>query len=93
MLNEAKDMLQTLMNQMQMVVKDKGQVGTQQYSSRPFKGKNVVCYCCQEEGHVIRDCPKRNDKPGNRRPQGGARPNGGMGQAPGSNGSNSQPLN
>ena len=92
-LNEAKDMLQTLMNQMQMVVKDKGQVGTQQHSSRPFKGRNVVCYCCQEEGHVIRDCPKRNDKPGNRRPQGGARPNGGMGQTQGSNGSNSQPLN
>lgn len=92
-LNEAKDMLQTLMNQMQMVVKDKGQVGTQPHSSRPFKGRNIVCYCCQEEGHVIRDCPKGNDKPGNRRPQGGARPNGGIGQASGSNGSNSQPLN
>ncbi|MCG7867519.1 MAG: hypothetical protein JAY74_14290 [Candidatus Thiodiazotropha taylori] len=92
-LNEAKDMLQTLMNQMQMVVKDKGQVGTQQHSSRPFKGRNIVCYCCQEEGHVIRDCPKRNDKPGNRRPQGGARPNGGMDRASGSNGANPQPLN
>lgn len=92
-LNEAKGILQTLMNQMQMVVKDKGQAGTQQHSSRPFKGRNIVCYGCQEEGHVIRDCPKRNDKPGNRRPQGGARPNGGMGQASGSNGSNPQPLN
>ena len=90
-LTEAKDLLKTLMTQMQVVAK--GATGTQQQESRPFRGRSIVCYGCQEVGHVIRDCPKKNNKIGHNKSQGGARSNEGIGQASNNGSTNRQPLN
>ena len=90
-LTEATDLLKTRMNQMQVVAK--GATGTQQQESRPFRGKSIKCYCCQEVGHVIRDCHKKKNKLGHNKSQNGARSNEGIGQASNNGSTNRQPLN
>lgn len=69
-LTEAKDMMQKLMKQMQDIVKSNGPVTTMQQEQKPFRGRNVVCYGCSQIGHVIRECPQRNNRPIGKKPQG-----------------------
>ena len=61
-LTEAKNMMQKLMKQMQDIVKSNGPVTTMQQEQKPFRGRNVVFYGCSQIGHVIRECPQRNNK-------------------------------
>ncbi|MCG7879269.1 MAG: retrotransposon gag domain-containing protein, partial [Candidatus Thiodiazotropha endolucinida] len=79
-LTEAKDMMTSLMNQMQEIVKSTNTAPTQQQEQKPFRGRNIVCYGCSQMGNVIRDCPQRNDKYRGNRPQGQTFPNRGTGR-------------
>lgn len=74
-LTEAKDMMLKLMKQMQDIVKSNGSVTTVQQEQKPFRGRNVVCYGCSQIGHVIRECPQRNNRPIGKKPQRPARSN------------------
>ena len=71
-LTEAKGIMQMLMKQMQDIVKSNGPVTTMQQEQKPFRGRNVVCYGCSQIGHVIRECPQRNNRPIGKKPQGPA---------------------
>ncbi|MEW8546416.1 MAG: hypothetical protein AB2693_23100, partial [Candidatus Thiodiazotropha sp.] len=80
-LTEAKDMMQSLMNQMQEIVKASNTTSTQKQEPKSFRGRNIVCYGCSQLGHVIRECPQRNDKAKVNRPQGCSSQNYGTGGA------------
>ena len=58
LLTETRDLMQTLVTQIAAIAN--GQQGTQisqTRSNQPRRG--VVCFKCNEEGHVIRDCPRK----------------------------------
>ena len=62
-LSEAKDMLQTLMLQMQEFSKVKSVEKPTQQEYKPQRSRNVVCYNCSQKGHISRDCPQKVNKP------------------------------
>ena len=67
-LSEAKDMLQTLMLQMQEFSKVKSVEKPAQQEYKPQRSRNVVCYNCSQKGHISRDCPQKVNKPSFRAP-------------------------
>ena len=67
-LSEAKDMLQTLMLQMQEFSKVKSVEKPTQQEYKPQRSRNVVCYNCSQKGHISRDCPQKVNKPSFRAP-------------------------
>ena len=67
-LSEAKDMLQTLMLQMQEFSKVKSVEKPAQQDNKPQRSRNVVCYSCSQKGHISRDCPQKVNKPSFRAP-------------------------
>ena len=58
LLTETRDLIQTLVTQ--ITAKANGQQGTQISQTRNNQRRGgVVCFKCNEEGHVIRDCPRK----------------------------------
>lgn len=72
-LSEAKDMMQTLISQMQEFSKTSGNFTVRQQENKSNKGRNIICFGCSQLGHVVRECPQRNNKTIYRNP---VRPNG-----------------
>ena len=58
LLNETRDLLQTLVTQIAAIANgQQGREISQTRNNQPRRG--VVCFKCKEEGHVIRDCPRK----------------------------------
>ena len=58
----AKDMMQTFMDKMKEIAQPiNGPPVRQQYGNPPGR-RSITCYGCQQQGHIIRDCPNRASK-------------------------------
>ena len=58
LLTETRDLMQTLVTQITAIANgQKGSQISQTRNNQPRRG--VVCFKCNEEGHVIRDCPRK----------------------------------
>ena len=58
----AKDMMQTFMDKMKEIAQPiNGPPARQQYGNPPGR-RLITCYGCQQQGHIIRDCPNRGSK-------------------------------
>ena len=58
LLTETRDLIQSLVTQITAIAN--GQQGTQISQTRNNqRRRGVVCFKCNEEGHVIRDCPRK----------------------------------
>ena len=57
LLTETRDLMQTLVSQIAAIANDRlGKQTTSLRNNQPRRG--VVCFKCNEQGHVIRDCPR-----------------------------------
>ena len=63
----AKDMMQTFMDKMKEITQPiNGPPARQQYGN-PSGRRLITCYGCQQQGHIIRDCPNRASKNGEKK--------------------------
>ena len=56
-----KEMMQTLMDKMNEIAQTSNNLPARQQHTNYSGRKSVTCYGCQQQGHIIRDCPNKND--------------------------------
>ena len=57
-----KDMMQTFLDKMKEILQPmNGPPVRQQYGNPPGR-RLITCYGCEQQGHIIRDCPNRASK-------------------------------
>ncbi|MCG8046378.1 MAG: hypothetical protein N0E48_12120, partial [Candidatus Thiodiazotropha endolucinida] len=60
LLTETRDLMQSLMTQMSCIANKTNQTTQQRNGQTQRRG--IVCYSCNEPGHISRDCPNKTSK-------------------------------
>ena len=92
LLSETRDLMQNLVTQVANIANGKQSTPiTQPRANQPRRG--VVCYGCNEQGHIIRDCPRKASRSEQAKPDGQNRDVGGSRRGRNENSNSNSPLN
>ena len=65
----AKEMMQTFMDKMKEIAQPvTGSAARPQYGNS-YGGRMITCYGCQQQGHILRNCPQKSNRNAGKKPE------------------------